>query len=231
MNDVYVMKEVCAVFSGLDYQGLSKNKPPTQVLNIQASMALNYYFGCYDVGATTAVKQQIIDIGVAQLSLFKAAKMDIAALTPSIKAATKIKDPKNVDDLISQISAIDTLGEANSYTKRYVKSIKALQEVKESIWDLPYCESMTLNFDKARKDLCYIPLRNGVRMFWSMITVCAGLLFLAWVFLNSEIRIKKNMDGVKFQPSQLNWRFANYTSKNDDHIRFKKKGESEGVLA
>lgn len=225
------MKEVCNVFAGLDYQGLSKTKPDVKVQNIRASMAFNYYFGCYDVSATKAIKQQIIDIGVAQLALFKAVKLDIKALSATIKASTKVTDPKNVDALLAQASAINLLGDKNDYTKKYTKAIKELQDVKASIWNLPYCYSLTENFDRARRDLCYIPLRNGIRMLWMNIIVMIGLLFMAWVFLNAEIRIKKNMDGVKFQPSQLFWRFANYTPRVDEHIKFKCKGESEGVLA
>lgn len=189
------MKEVCNVFSGLDYQGLTTDKPSTQVLNIQASLALNHYFGCYDVVASRAIKQQIIDIGIAQLALFKAAKMDIAALTPEMKKATKIFDPKDVTELLSQSASIGNLGDANLYTKRYVRVIKELQTVKTGIWELPYCESMTPAFDMARRALCFVPLRNGMRMFWMLIVVCVGMLILAWAFLNAEIRIKKNMDG------------------------------------
>lgn len=231
MNDEYVMKEVCSVFAGLDYQGLSKAKPKPKVMNFRAGMAFNYYFGCYNVGHGRAIKQQIIDIGVAQLALFKAVKLDIAALSASIKASTKITDPKNVDALMAQAAAINTLGSSNEYTKKYVTAIKGLQDVKTTIWDLPYCQSLSPNFDRARRDLCYIPLKNGVRMFWMNNLVIIGLLFLAWVFLNSEMRIKKNMDGVKYQPSQLFWRFANYTPREDEHIKFRTKGENEGTLA
>jgi hypothetical protein len=230
MNDEYVMKEVCSVFAGLDYQGLSKKKPELKVMNFRAGMAFNYYFGCYNVDHGRAIKQQIIDIGVAQLALFKSVKLDIAAISPSIKASTKITEPKNVDALLAQANAINTLGIESSYTKRYVRAIKELQDVKASIWDLPYCQSLTPNFDRARRDLCYIPLKNGIRMFWMNILVIIGLLFLAWVFLNAEIRIKKNMDGAKYQPSQLFWRFANYTPRVDDHIKFRCKGEREGTL-
>jgi len=224
------MKDICSVFAGLDTQALHVKNQSTQTSITKASLSLNFYFGCYDIGATIAIKQQLMNIGVAELALFKASKLDIASIDPEVAKNAKISNPKNIKALLAQEASISTLGDKFYYTKKYVHIIRKLEIIRKNISVLPYCQSLEDAFDHARKSLCIIPLNNGIVMFWSNIMVCIGFFFFAWVFLNAELSIKNNTDSIKFKPSQLFYRFANYTAREGSHVKYRQAGEKRKVI-
>lgn len=221
ISQEYMFVKMCKFFiyedpknaSGKDERSLS------QEWNM-AKIGVGYYLHCYNLNFQQEIKQQIINIGVVQLALYKSCKADIDEFNKEAKKQddtakgtykAQIPSPKNVQDLLNLKSKIDSNSEDLYYCIKHRNAIQTLENLKQSVIRIPNCNSYGPFYTAARKDFCYNGLPNGITMYWSCFWMFIGLVFIILAFFKGEMALKMRIDRSAMAPSQEGCRYQNYS--------------------
>jgi len=149
---------------------------------------MNYIY-CFNNDFQKLIKEQVINMSIGQLALFKAAVIDLKAIGDNNKGSFKTI-PKTIDEFINLKNNRSFQSLNLYYVKRYRKLVEKLQDLKESIISLENCKIYDTVLTNTTESVCLTGLNNGLIMFWSFFLLLIGVVGIGFVFWRNELMIK-----------------------------------------
>lgn len=119
---------------------------------------LTEYFECYNPDYQSLVKKQMFDVNVLQVTLFKAAKIQIANYNKGLEAKKlpTIPEPADLEELMVDMKPTIEKNKMGLFaTGRFVEVCAELQTFKKEIMWIPDCKVLEPFARRARENFCY----------------------------------------------------------------------------